>query len=135
MGQDPTAKGGPVELMKDVKDLVPIWDEGPPKRPVGLQTPGGEVRVMGASAWMLREKLSKADKLEYETIITARAKAETGVLSRDSTGVIWGLEMVGDNPAVANEKLAAEQAAEAAAKLADESGKTEDDATRAPARV
>jgi hypothetical protein len=105
MGQDQNAPGGPVELMKDIPKLVPIM-EGDPPMPVGLQSPGGEVRVMGASAWQVRHKLSREDQVAYEGAIRARAQTE---VSPDSTGVDWGFENMGDNPARANAKLASER--------------------------
>jgi hypothetical protein len=106
MGQDQNAPGGPVELMKDIPKLVPIM-EGEPPMPVGLQSPGGEVRVMGASAWQVRDKLSAEDKEAYERAVRTRAKDE---VSPDSTGVDWGFENMGDNPARANAALAAKRA-------------------------
>jgi hypothetical protein len=105
MGQDEKAEGGPVELMKDVEKLVPIW-EGDPPQPVGLQTPGGEVRVMGASAWMVKDKILdvNARRAFEQKVIQRSGRKESSQqqVSADSTGVDWGFEAVGDNPARAN---------------------------------
>jgi hypothetical protein len=130
MGQDPRAQGGPVELMKDIPKLVPIM-EGDPPQPVGLQSPGGEVRVMGASAWQVRDKLSAEDKATYEAAVTTRARTE---VSPDSRGVDWGLENMGDNPARANAELAGRRAATPPAPT-ETAVPSEDDAREAAARI
>ena len=129
MGQDQNAPGGPVALMKDIPKLIPIMEGGVP---VGLQSPGGEVRVMGASAWQVRHKLSPEEQRDYERAVTTRAKTE---VSPDSTGVDWGFENMGDNPARANAALDAKRAASAPTAPATDAPTSDADAARAAAAL
>jgi hypothetical protein len=101
MGQDANADAGPKKLVGNMP-LVPIM-EGDPPFPVGLQSPDGAVRVMGASAWMCMSNVQDETlRTGLMNQISARAATE---VSPDSRGVNWGFENMGDNPARANAVL------------------------------
>jgi hypothetical protein len=103
MGQDKGDQNGPIELVKKVPELVPIF-EGDPPMPVGLQSPGGEVRVLGASAWQCMDKIKDPEQRQaYRDAIRDRSLRD---VSPNSRGVVFGFEAMGDNSARANDVLA-----------------------------
>jgi hypothetical protein len=104
IGQDPAQVNGPKSLVADLP-LVLIM-EGNPPYPVGLQTPDGAVRIMGASAWQVRNNImDDAHKKAYEQAIDWRSRNTESGVSHNSFGVLWGFETMGDNPARANKLL------------------------------
>jgi hypothetical protein len=114
MGQDANQPGGPVELCKNVPAMKVIWDGN---SPVGLESDPPGVRVLGASAWAVANKLPPDELKKYKEAVRRRSLVD---VSKDSRGVDIGFEAMGDNPARANAKLGKHMDEEAEKKAAEE---------------
>ena len=110
IGQDAKGEGGPYQLVKNFdQKLVPIFGEPQAdgfKPVVGVQSPDGSVRVLGAAATtkpvssLLDPSAMSSD--EYQ----ARLRKQADALGPDSKGVVQGFVLAQQNIEAANQAAA-----------------------------
>ena len=128
IGQDAKGKGGPVELVKHYEGkLVPIYGpEGADgfKPVVGVQSPDGSVRILGAAATMpdVSRMLDPSVMTHEQHQDNLRKQAEG--LSSDSKGVVQGFVLAQQHIEAANKAREAELGQASNAHLADMLGQS-----------